>query len=130
MSQRRRCLRILYQCKGKKGLNREWVSTTCGITTGRTKDFVIPQEQMDGDQQIHVAGLKTVETAVSLAEQPGSANHITEVQTNTAFLCSDELMESAIKFCKENRCQYSMHAMGGAAIDRIVNRVAKRRKVE
>ena len=32
-------------------------------------------------------------------------------------------MESAIQFCKENHCQLSMHAMGGHAIDRIVDRV-------
>ena len=38
-------------------------------------------------------------------------------------MCSDELMESAIAYCKEHRCQLSMHCMGGHAIDRIVDRV-------
>lgn len=36
---------------------------------------------------------------------------------------SDELAESAIEFCKENRCQLSVHAMGARAVERIVDRV-------
>ena len=95
----------------------------------QNKDFVIPQEQMDGDQQIHVAGLKTVgDGSFSGRTAWVSEPYYGSTDEYGISVCSDELMESAIKFCKENRCQYSMHAMGGAAIDRIVNRVAKEEK--
>ena len=42
--------------------------------------------------------------------------------------CSDNLLESAIAFCKKNHCQLSMHAMGGSAITRVVDRVYKESK--
>lgn len=38
---------------------------------------------------------------------------------------SDELVESAIEFCKENRCQLAVHAMGARAVKRIVDRVCR-----
>ena len=39
-------------------------------------------------------------------------------------VCSDELLESAIRFCRKQGCQLSMHAMGTRAIDRMVRRAA------
>lgn len=38
---------------------------------------------------------------------------------------SDDLVESAIEFCKENRCQLAVHAMGARAVKRIVDRVCR-----
>lgn len=38
---------------------------------------------------------------------------------------SDELVESAIEFCKENRCQLAVHAMGARAVKKIVDRVCR-----
>lgn len=40
-------------------------------------------------------------------------------------VCTDELLDSAIDFCRENKCQLSVHAMGTRAIERIVERVGK-----
>ena len=40
-------------------------------------------------------------------------------------VCSEELMESAVRFCKGNHCQLSMHAMGTRAIDRMVDRACR-----
>lgn len=38
-------------------------------------------------------------------------------------VCSDEQLETAIDFCKQNKCQLSVHAMGTNAIKRVVDRV-------
>lgn len=38
---------------------------------------------------------------------------------------TDESMEKAISFAKKNRCQISVHAMGGRAIDRAIDRLGK-----
>jgi predicted amidohydrolase YtcJ len=38
---------------------------------------------------------------------------------------SDESLEKAIEFAKKKGCQISVHAMGGRAIDRIVDRMEK-----
>ena len=37
-------------------------------------------------------------------------------------VCSDDLIDSAIEFCKENHCQLSFHAMGRRTIDRILKK--------
>ena len=87
------------------------------------EDFKIAPEHKVLDQQIHVAGLKLI--------GDGSFSGHT-AWTDVPFLgtdecgistCSDELLESAIKFCKEEGLQLSFHAMGKRAIDRIVNRL-------
>lgn len=92
-------------------------------------NFSIPKEQMDGDGQIHTAGLKTVgDGSFSGRTAWVSEPYYGSTDEYGISVCSDELMESAIKFCRENHCQYSMHAMGGQAIDRIVDRVAKEEK--
>lgn len=92
-------------------------------------DFSIPKEQMDGDRQIHTAGLKTVgDGSFSGRTAWVSEPYFGSTDEYGISVCSDELMESAIDFCKKNHCQYAMHAMGGQAIDRIVDRVAREEK--
>lgn len=87
-------------------------------------DFQISQERFDRSNQIFVAGLKLIgDGSVS-----GRTAWMNEPYLGTAdnyglSVCSDELMECAITYCKEHRCQLSMHCMGGHAIDRIVDRV-------
>ena len=38
---------------------------------------------------------------------------------------SDDLMDSAIEFCRKTRCQLSVHAMGARAIKRAVDRLCE-----
>ena len=86
--------------------------------------FSIPPERFAKDQQVRVAGLKLIgDGSVS-----GRTAWMGEPYWGTAGeygmpVCSDEEIESAIAFCKENHCQLSVHAMGARAIDRIVDRV-------
>lgn len=86
-------------------------------------------ERVDPAQQIHICGLKligdgSVSGRTAWMDKP-------YLGTDDEFgmpVCSDELIESAISFCKENNCQLSMHAMGGRAIERIVDRVYSEEK--
>lgn len=86
-------------------------------------EFVIEKKHKVLDQQIHVAGLKLI--------GDGSFSGHT-AWTDVPFLgtdeygistCSEELLESAIEFCKEQGLQLSFHAMGRRAIKRIVDRL-------
>lgn len=92
-------------------------------------NFTIPAEQMDGDRQIHTAGLKTIgDGSFSGRTAWVSEPYYGSTDEYGMPVCSDELMESSIEFCKKNHCQYAMHAMGRQAIDRIVDRIAREEK--
>lgn len=87
-------------------------------------DFQIPQTRFRRDQQIFAAGLKLIGDGSVSGRTAWMNEPYLGTQDNYGFpVCSDELLESAIAFCKKNHCQLSMHAMGGHAIDRIVDRV-------
>lgn len=93
------------------------------------ENFDIPQEHFSHDQQIRVGGLKLIgDGSIS-----GRTAWVGEPYFGTDDeyglpVCSDELIESAIEFCKEKKCQLSMHAMGEKAITRIIDRVYKEDK--
>lgn len=87
------------------------------------KDFRIPEERYDRSRQIFAAGLKLIgdgsisgRTAWMNRPYFGSENEY------GISVCSDHLVETAIAFCKKNHCQLSMHAMGGRAISRMIDR--------
>ena len=91
--------------------------------------FEIPAERLDRNRQIFAAGLKLLgdgsisgKTAWMHRPYKGSADNY------GICVCTDELLESAVSFCKKNHCQLSMHAMGGRAIERMVNRAADEEK--
>ena len=70
---------------------------TDGSVSGRTAWFDVPYRGAEGDEEA-ACGFPT---------------------------CTDEELEGAIAFCRENRCQLSLHAMGTRAIDRAVGRLAQ-----
>lgn len=88
--------------------------------------FRIPEEYMDRKRQIFAAGLKLIgDGSIS-----GRTAWMNRPYRNSAHdfgisVCTDEVLESAVDFCKKNRCQLSMHAMGGRAIERMVNRAVR-----
>lgn len=87
-------------------------------------DFSIPEDRLDRRRQIFAAGLKLIGDGSVSGRTAWMYRPYLGAEDNCGFpVCSDELIESAIAFCQKNRCQLSMHAMGGRAIDRIVNRV-------
>lgn|GEM_PF-100987 len=95
-------------------------------------DFDITPEQMAEGQQLRVCGLKilgdgTFSGHTAWMEEPypnvgGRADGLADYGMST---CSDELLESAISFCKEHGCQLALHAMGRRTIRRFVDRLAE-----
>lgn len=89
------------------------------------KTFTIPEERMDKDRQIFAAGLKLIgDGSISGRTAWMDAPYYGSDDEYGISTCSDELIESAIAFCKEHHCQLSMHAMGSRTIARMVDRAA------
>lgn len=85
--------------------------------------FNITPELMDRNRQIRIAGLKLIgDGSIS-----GKTAWLSEPYLGTEEcgfpVYSDESMERALEFCKRTGCQLSVHAMGGRAIDRVIDRV-------
>lgn len=90
-------------------------------------DFTIPKKYFDRSRQAFAAGLKligdgSISGRTAWMEEP--------FLTGGCGLpvCTDEQIETAIAFCKKNRCQLSMHAMGTRAIARMVDRACREEK--
>ena len=86
-------------------------------------DFHIPDSLLDRSRQIFAAGLKligdgSISGRTAWMNRPFSGSE----DEYGISVCSDHLVETAIEYCKKNHCQLSMHAMGGRAIARMVNR--------
>ena len=90
------------------------------------KDFHIPEELFDRNRQIFAAGLKLIGDG-SISGRTAWMNRPYYGSDNEygISVCSDHLVETAISFCRENHCQLSMHAMGGRAISRMVDRACQ-----
>ena len=90
------------------------------------KDFHIPEELFDRNRQIFAAGLKLIGDG-SISGRTAWMNRPYYGSDNEygISVCSDHLIETAISFCSENHCQLSMHAMGGRAISRMVDRACQ-----
>ena len=90
------------------------------------EQFSIPKEKLDRSQPVFVAGLKLIgDGSVSGRTAWMDKPYFDTEDEYGISVCSDDLIESAIDFCKKNQCQLSMHAMGGRAIARVVDRAAK-----
>ncbi len=89
-------------------------------------EFQIPKERLDRSRQIFAAGLKllgdgSISGRTAWVDRPFLGND----DEYGIMVCSDELMESAIDYCRRNHCQLSMHAMGGRAIARMIDRACR-----
>ncbi|MBO4725314.1 MAG: amidohydrolase family protein, partial [Firmicutes bacterium] len=83
---------------------------------------VVTDEMKDHKNQIFVAGVKTVGDGSISGRTAWVYEPFLGGNDSGICVCSDEVLESAIKFAKENKLQLSMHAMGGRAIDRVIKR--------
>ena len=88
-------------------------------------DFSIPEQLMDHDRRIRIAGLKLIGDG----SFSGRTAWLSAPYLNTSEygmpVYSDESLEKAIDFTRRTGCQIAVHAMGGRAIDRIIDRVSK-----
>ena len=85
--------------------------------------FDITPQLMDCDARIRIAGLKLIGDGSISGRTAWLSRPYLGTEEYGMPVYSDELMESAIAFAKATGCQLSVHAMGGRAIDRAVDRI-------
>lgn len=114
----------LYEEAAKQGFCQETAVYYMWDYFADDPEFTIPEERRDKKNQIFAAGLKLIgDGSVSGRTAWMDKPYLGTKDQYGISTCSDRLMESAISFCKTNHCQLSMHAMGGSAITRVVDRV-------
>ncbi len=91
-------------------------------------EFEIKEKLIDGDRRLRMAGLKLIgDGSISGRTAWVKAPYLSaDGRTSDEYgmpVYTDESIEKAIAFAKKNECQISVHAMGGRAIDRIIDRV-------
>jgi len=89
----------------------------------KNPDFKWDQERSDRSKQIHMNGIKIIADG-SVGGRTAWMNQPYKGTTDEygISVCTDEEIDSAMDFCKENKCQLSVHAMGMRTIDRILKR--------
>lgn len=113
----------LYQAAAKRGFPQRISIYYMWDLFCHDPGFSIPPERFRRDSRIHVAGLKLIGDG-SVSGRTAWMNEPYLRSDDCGLpVCKDEEIESAIAFCRKHRCQLSIHAMGGRAIDRIVDRV-------
>lgn len=89
------------------------------------EEFHLLESRGDRRKQIFAAGLKLIGDGSVSGRTAWMAEPYEGSKDDFGLpVCSEELLESAIRFCREQGCQLSMHAMGTRAIDRMVRRAA------
>ncbi len=86
------------------------------------KDFTITQEDMSPSNQIRIAGIKLIgDGSVSGRTAWCDKPYLGSEAEYGMPVCSEQDFEDAIAFCKEHKCQLSIHAMGAKAISRAID---------
>ena len=84
-------------------------------------EFDITEEDMNPDNQFRVAGIKLIGDGSVGGKTAWCDRPYLGSNEDFGFpVCSDEDIEDAIRFCKEHKCQLSIHAMGAKTIDRAI----------
>lgn len=113
----------LYQEAARRGYCQETAIYYMWDYFADDPDFIIPETHRDKSSQIFAAGLKLIgDGSVSGRTAWMDKPYLGTTDEYGISTCSDSLMESAVAFCKKHHCQLSMHAMGGSAISRVVDR--------
>lgn len=86
-------------------------------------EFEIKEEHKYLDQQVHVAGLKLIGDGSFSGHTAWTDVPYLGTDEYGISTCSDEILDSAIEFCRSNNLQISIHAMGRRAIDRFIERL-------
>ncbi|WP_419022875.1 amidohydrolase [Emergencia sp.] len=90
-------------------------------------EFHFVQQRLSGEIPTRVCGIKIIADGgisgrTAWVNQPYLAGSGAEYGVST---CTEEDITSAIAFCKENKAQLSIHAMGQNSIDMAVNLIAE-----
>lgn len=91
--------------------------------------FYIPAERQDRVQQIFNAGVKvlgdgSISGRTAWMHEPYADDGSHGGEEYGLSTVTDEELDAAIAFARENACQISVHAMGSRAIERVVDRLA------
>lgn len=89
------------------------------------ESFRFLPEYLRKHQQIRIAGLKLISDGSISGRTAWVKEPYPGTEETGMPVCTEELLESAISFCKKYGCQLSVHAMGGAAIDWIIDRISR-----
>lgn len=85
-------------------------------------DFRITGDLSSFNENIRIAGIKLIGDGSISGQTAWLEKPYLNTDNYGIPVYSDESMEKAITFAKENNCQISVHAMGGRAIDRAIDR--------
>lgn len=88
-------------------------------------DFEITPDIMDREKQIRIAGLKLIGDGSISGKTAWLHRPYLGTELCGMPVYSDESMEKAIAFAKKAGCQIAVHAMGGRAVDRVIDRVSR-----
>ncbi len=92
----------------------------------KNPDFKWNEDRGKMNQQIHMNGIKIVaDGGVGARTAWMDRPYLGSDDEYGISVCTDEEIDSAVAFCKENSCQLSFHAMGKRTIDRIINRLCE-----
>ena len=86
-------------------------------------EFEISHAQMDYESRIRIAGIKLIGDGSISGKTAWLHRPYMGTDLCGMPVYSDESMEKAIAFAKKTGCQIAVHAMGGRAVDRVIDRV-------
>lgn len=112
-----------YDKAAKRGFKQEVAVYHFWEHYAANKEFALKKEDINKEQQVRTAGLKLIGDGSVSGRTAWMKEPYLDSDEYGISVCSDELLESAIDFCKRNKCQLSVHAMGGRTIRRMVNRL-------
>ncbi|MGP1569836.1 MAG: amidohydrolase [Eubacteriales bacterium] len=87
--------------------------------------FEITKEQLDYSSDIRIAGIKLIGDGSISGRTAWLKKPYLDTDNFGIPVYSDDSMEKAIRFAKKNLCQIAVHAMGGQAIDRVIERLSE-----
>ncbi|MBR0457574.1 MAG: amidohydrolase [Firmicutes bacterium] len=88
-------------------------------------EFEIPDAMMDYESRIRIAGIKLIGDGSISGKTAWLHRPYLGTDLCGMPVYSDESMEKAIDFAKKAGCQIAVHAMGGRAVDRVIDRVCR-----
>ncbi len=87
--------------------------------------FEISDAMKDYERRIRIAGIKLIGDGSISGKTAWLHRPYLGTELCGMPVYSDESMEKAIAFAKKAGCQIAVHAMGGRAVDRVIDRVSR-----
>lgn len=85
--------------------------------------FQIAQQDMDPQRQYRIAGVKLIGDGSISGKTAWEYKSFLDGEYGMPT-CTEKELEEAIAFCKDNKCQLAVHAMGARMIDRVIEHMS------